>query len=498
MLKKMISLLLVVALTATVAIGGTLAYMTDRDGEANVFTVGDVSIKLDENFQQGAKLFPGVDVEKEAFITNTGDNDAWVWMTMAIPAALDDTDLNTVGETNVLHWNVPGVVWKGYGDNTNWATTEKVNAAKANGFITDDHIGDNGLVKPECLWTICQTADDPVEIRQEEIDGVNYNVYTFLYNGKLAPNEQTPVALHKVYLDAGLDIDTDGQWNVIKDGVATEVNWNSNTDGAPIVYVSAYAMQAEGFGSVEEAYNAYNEQWGDNGTEYGAPGTLVSSADELAAALADGGDAILTDNIEATAPITLDGGTLNGGGNTIDSDYEGTSEWGQYAVTVSNGGTVENVKIVDAFRGIGSTNTTEDIYIDNVTVDNVTYAINGNGNNEASVYVTNSTIYGWISYADIDLLSFENCTIGKGNSYDGYMVVYGDTAFNDVTFTTFDMCADDSVKAGSTVTFTNCTNDGTKVTADNFKTLFMYPGDDTDFNKLQACTIIVDGVTVTW
>ena len=41
MAKKIIAWLLVVVLTAGAAIGGTLAYLTDRDSEANVFTVGD-------------------------------------------------------------------------------------------------------------------------------------------------------------------------------------------------------------------------------------------------------------------------------------------------------------------------------------------------------------------------------------------------------------------------------------------------------------------------
>ena len=89
MAKKIISWLLVVALTAGIAIGGTLAYLTDRDSEANVFTSGDVEIDLNEDFQQGSTLIPGVEIEKKPAVTNTGENDAWVWMTYAIPQDLD-------------------------------------------------------------------------------------------------------------------------------------------------------------------------------------------------------------------------------------------------------------------------------------------------------------------------------------------------------------------------------------------------------------------------
>ena len=67
-LKKILALALVVAITATASIAGTLAYLTDRDSKANVFTVGDVQIELNDTFEQGSQLVPGVVVEKEASI----------------------------------------------------------------------------------------------------------------------------------------------------------------------------------------------------------------------------------------------------------------------------------------------------------------------------------------------------------------------------------------------------------------------------------------------
>ena len=89
-LKKILALALVVAITATASIAGTLAYLTDRDSKANVFTVGDVQIELNDTFEQGSQLVPGVVIEKEASITNTGKNDAWVWLTLAVPTAFDN------------------------------------------------------------------------------------------------------------------------------------------------------------------------------------------------------------------------------------------------------------------------------------------------------------------------------------------------------------------------------------------------------------------------
>ena len=102
MLKKILAWALVVSLTAGVAIGGTLAYLTDRDSEANVFTVGDVNIDLNEDFDQGATLIPGKDIVKKPTIKNIGPNDAWVWYTYAIPQALDgNLDLVYANEVRV-------------------------------------------------------------------------------------------------------------------------------------------------------------------------------------------------------------------------------------------------------------------------------------------------------------------------------------------------------------------------------------------------------------
>ena len=47
-MKKFFSLLLVVVLTASLAVSGTLAYLTDSESKINVFTVGNVDISLDE------------------------------------------------------------------------------------------------------------------------------------------------------------------------------------------------------------------------------------------------------------------------------------------------------------------------------------------------------------------------------------------------------------------------------------------------------------------
>ena len=45
MKKKLIAILMVAALAVTAVVGGTMAYFTDTDGDVNVMTLGNISIK---------------------------------------------------------------------------------------------------------------------------------------------------------------------------------------------------------------------------------------------------------------------------------------------------------------------------------------------------------------------------------------------------------------------------------------------------------------------
>lgn len=47
-MKKILTMMGVIALTAAIAIGGTLAYLTSTDSVTNTFTIGNVNITMDE------------------------------------------------------------------------------------------------------------------------------------------------------------------------------------------------------------------------------------------------------------------------------------------------------------------------------------------------------------------------------------------------------------------------------------------------------------------
>ncbi len=290
-LNKVLLTTLSLVLVATIAIGSTLAYFTDRDSKTNVFTVGNVSIELNEDFEQGATLIPGVDIEKKPTITNTGKNDAWVWATIAIPSVLDG---GNDASMNVVHFNY-----------------------------------DKNVVN-DTQWTWQDSEGWMVE--EAEINDIKYSVYTVLYQTALKSGEETPAVMTKVYLDANIDINTDGNWYHVENGEVTGPYWNSETNGAPVIYVSAYAMQTEGFATVQDAYTAYQAQWGDKGTaEY------VDVVDEPG--ITEGGEYNLTNDVY-----------------TVDTGYFHTQKVTEDVTINGNGATVEGIaSSADAFTWEGGT-----------------------------------------------------------------------------------------------------------------------------------------------
>ncbi len=128
-MKKFISLLLVVVLTASLAVSGTLAYLTIDDvdsAQSNVFTVGDIDISLDEDvavFGEGGEVketedgaeyievMPGDYLKKEVTVSNDGKTDAYVAVTAVLKNEdgtfanlLNDAIDNKYGDANAQGW----------------------------------------------------------------------------------------------------------------------------------------------------------------------------------------------------------------------------------------------------------------------------------------------------------------------------------------------------------------------------------------------------------
>ena len=190
------------------------------------------------------------------------------------------------------------------------------------------------------------------------------------------------------------------------------------------------------------------------------------------------------------------GGTLNINGNntTIENvDYKGD---GNIAVAVSTGAgntgtTFRGTKITNAFRGIQFWSLSGDSVIDNCELDVAGYTFNIDAAvADSTLTITDSTLNGWTSYTSgIKLVTFENCKLGL-NAYQ-YLRPYSETKLVNCDFTSGGYQLNAGGSDAYTITLTNCTKNGTPITAENVKTLLL---DTDDWNR--NATLIVNGVTV--
>ena len=136
MKKKLLLVCLATILAASAVIGGTLAYFTDQDNNTNTFTMGNISIALDEaKVEKGESntwtaknervkgntyenIYPGAVLPKDPTVHNTGSNDAYVRVKITIPvnaltamqkdgsiATDSDADLKSIIDIDTGNWS---------------------------------------------------------------------------------------------------------------------------------------------------------------------------------------------------------------------------------------------------------------------------------------------------------------------------------------------------------------------------------------------------------
>ena len=88
---KPVALLLAIALMVGTAVGGTLAWLTDKtDSVKNTFTVGNVDISLEETTTD-YKMIPGHNIAKDPTVTvEPGSEDCWLFVEITESADFDD------------------------------------------------------------------------------------------------------------------------------------------------------------------------------------------------------------------------------------------------------------------------------------------------------------------------------------------------------------------------------------------------------------------------
>lgn len=258
--KKILVLALTIAMVAILAVGGSLAYLTDTDAATNTFTVGNVKIDLIEqqtdgdggleDFEQGKVLKPGKSndgnaVSKIVTVKNTGANDAWVWVELKIPEALVSKDFKATPHTdeskNALHWNSYGHFTTAYN------AGGKYKSSAVNDGIIDSN--DNVLVTDmvsvaDGLW------NDFVYVG--EADG--YVTVRATMAKPLPVGKISLPCLRQVYMDWRITTETRDkvEYYNLPDGTSVPVN---DTDWE--IIVNAYAIQADGIDTVGAAVAAY-------------------------------------------------------------------------------------------------------------------------------------------------------------------------------------------------------------------------------------------------
>lgn len=223
MKKKVLAISLAVALIAIVMVSGTLAWFSDTDEATNTFTIGSIEIVQHEHqhdeqgnieaFQQNQFLLPVGDpqnylnddnyVEKMVAVENVGENEAYICVNVAVPSAL----------VNII--------------NLDWDTTGWTQLTRTNNVAT--------------------------------VGGVDYTVYSYIYNDELAMSGVTNYLLKGVWMDAEVDL----QPNPAENNADQFCTWNDTTDswafydydttGTLKVLVATQGCQASGFADANAA-----------------------------------------------------------------------------------------------------------------------------------------------------------------------------------------------------------------------------------------------------
>lgn len=132
------------ALIAILAVGSAVAFFTDRDNKVNQFTVGNISIQLQEpnwNADNGKNLTPNKTIKKDPQITNDGPNDAFVFLQVKVPVAnvktaAADGSLQQAKSQDLFAYTV----------NENWTEVSKKSSADSTTYVYA-YVGADGTMK---------------------------------------------------------------------------------------------------------------------------------------------------------------------------------------------------------------------------------------------------------------------------------------------------------------------------------------------------------------
>ncbi len=110
--SSMRTLALTAILAGTVSIGGIMAYFTDGDTATNTFTVGKISLDLQEpSWVPPTNITPGQEIAKDPQIMNDGNNEEFVFLKVTVPyanvvTANEDGTKSRIADTELFSYDV--------------------------------------------------------------------------------------------------------------------------------------------------------------------------------------------------------------------------------------------------------------------------------------------------------------------------------------------------------------------------------------------------------
>ena len=220
--KKVLALMVCAILLVGASVAGTVAYLTSHDEVVNTFTVGQVAIELHETDEKDRgdgtvgldlHLLPGVPVDKDPTVTvKQGSEDSYVRMNVK------------VSDVEKLKAAFAGLTYTGvHGENLP--------------YVTDDMFNLHLIIEG---WS----AEDWAFESYDNSTGI----YEFRYvgeNGVVSKNESADTVLPALFTEVVLPNDMTNE--LIKNLEDVEIT------------VTADAIQADGFSSVDAAWNAFKQ-----------------------------------------------------------------------------------------------------------------------------------------------------------------------------------------------------------------------------------------------
>lgn len=300
--KKVMSMLLVAALTAGISISGTMAYLTSEDSDVNVMTLGNVKIEqheyervVDENGDWIADsdykaTFDGITYTPDKLQEFTQAKPAYPAVYQEGSLKWDDRNGNQSPD------NVAGAHQQPWGQVGAPDSNQLFDSSVKNvidKFVFVENTGKSDAYYRTIVAVECPEGLDPELIHINDtantrftktepfyavIDGVQYVLYGYIYNPILTPNEVSRPSFLQVFLDPA----------------ATNEDCALFGDTWEILVVSQ-AVQAAGFADAMTALEtAFGEVNAVKVQEWFGDIVQVSSVDELTNAIAN-----------ATEPTTI-------------------------------------------------------------------------------------------------------------------------------------------------------------------------------------------------